>query len=365
MKTFFKSLPAILLALVLVSPFPAQAAAQLQAGSLHREPAQDLPVVRAVMFWMRGCPHCHDVLDNVLPPLQEKYGDQLEIKLIEVASSEAVDQLVQSANTFGIPKEQVVVPFLIIGNRALIGSVQIPAELPGLIAEHLAAGGIDFPEVPGLMIEPTAITETVETAAQTVENQPPTEMEPSKPATDGFTLAIGIMTGMLAALVITGMVLVRGFQGYSQMIRPAWQELAIPILSVVGLSIAGYLAYVETQAVPAACGPVGDCNAVQSSPYAKLFGFLPVGVLGAAGYLLILAAWLWKRLRSGRSGQYASLAIFGMAFFGTLFSLYLTYLEPFVIRAVCMWCLSSAVIITLLLLLSVRPALQIWETNEQ
>ena len=41
-----------------------------------------------------------------------------------------------------------------------------------------------------------------------------------------------------------------------------------------------------------------------------------------------------------------------------LFSLYLTYLEPFVIRAVCIWCLTSAVIITLLLLLSIDPALQ-------
>ena len=46
---------------------------------------------------------------------------------------------------------------------------------------------------------------------------------------------------------------------------------------------AGYLTYVETQLVQAVCGPVGDCNAVQSSSYARLFGVLPVGVLGASG----------------------------------------------------------------------------------
>lgn len=52
------------------------------------------------------------------------------------------------------------------------------------------------------------------------------------------------------------------------------------------------------------------------------------------------------------------LELFGFTLFGVLFSLYLTYLEPFVIRAVCIWCLISAVIITLLLLLSLDPAVQ-------
>jgi uncharacterized membrane protein len=48
--------------------------------------------------------------------------------------------------------------------------------------------------------------------------------------------------------------------------------------------------------------------------------------------------------------------MFGMAVFGVLYSFYLTYLELFVIRAVCIWCLSSAAIITLLMLLSLGPA---------
>jgi uncharacterized membrane protein len=49
--------------------------------------------------------------------------------------------------------------------------------------------------------------------------------------------------------------------------------------------------------------------------------------------------------------------LLGMTVFGVLFSLYLTFLEPFVIKAVCMWCITSAVIMTLLLLLSLKPAL--------
>jgi uncharacterized membrane protein len=57
--------------------------------------------------------------------------------------------------------------------------------------------------------------------------------------------------------------------------------------------------------------------------------------------------------------------LFGLTLFGTLFSIYLTYLELYVILAVCMWCVSSAVIMTILMLLSVNPALQeIAETEE-
>ena len=57
-------------------------------------------------------------------------------------------------------------------------------------------------------------------------------------------------------------------------------------------------------------------------------------------------------------------ALFVIVFGSTLFSLYLTYLEPFVIRAVCMWCLTSAVIMTLILLLSLGPVNDIFQKQE-
>jgi len=61
---------------------------------------------------------------------------------------------------------------------------------------------------------------------------------------------------------------------------------------------------------------------------------------------------------------YAPPALFGVTLFGVLFSLYLTILEPFVIRAVCAWCLISAFLVTLLMLLSLRPALQAIEVRQ-
>jgi len=130
-------------------------------------------------------------------------------------------------------------------------------------------------------------------------------------------------------------------------LAPNW---AVPLLSLIGLGVAGYLAYVETQQVQAVCGPVGDCNSVQQSEYARLFGLIPIGVVGVIGYLAILAAWAISRLNAGRLGQWAAFAVWAMTAVGVLFSIYLTFLEPFVIGATCAWCLSSAVIMTLLLL---------------
>ena len=138
-----------------------------------------------------------------------------------------------------------------------------------------------------------------------------------------------------------------------------WVAWSIPILAVAGLVVAGYLTYIETQMVEAICGPVGDCNAVQSSSYAKLFGVLPIGILGLVGYVAMLAAWF-----RGRSGSItARTLLVGMAAFGVAFSVYLTYLELFVIEAVCLWCLSSAVIMTLILLAAAAWLAGAWATG--
>jgi uncharacterized membrane protein len=129
-----------------------------------------------------------------------------------------------------------------------------------------------------------------------------------------------------------------------------------PALCVAGMGVAGYLAYVETTHVEAVCGPVGDCNSVQQSEYARLFGILPIGVLGLVGYIMILFAWGIGRLAKPRLAAYASLAMLGLTAAGLLFSIYLTFLEPFVIGATCAWCLTSAIIMTALFWLSITPA---------
>ena len=453
--------------------FPAQAAPAIQATprpsptykACHVcDEGLPQPVVHAVLFWMNGCPHCHEVLENVLPPLQEKYGAQLEVLLVEVISMEDVNRLYEVAASYGISRDRVGVPFLVIGDRVLIGSRQIPEELPGLIESQLAAGGVGWPDIllldefliqttpapqaasmPGgaavrislfttpdcqdcqlitsqalgplearyggqlqvqtidvvtsadvaylyqvaagyglssdevdlplliigervLMVEeipaqlPALVESYLAQGGVDFPSLPPRgdatvtpvpAVSPVEVAThaNGFTLAIVVMILMVIVLVYS----LAAFALGKTFSLPAWADWLIPTLIVIGIGVAAYLSYVETQSVEAVCGPVGDCNTVQQSRYATLFGFLPVGVLGLLGYLGLLAAWLTRKVFP-KFSKPADIAFFAMSVFAVIFSLYLTYLEPFVIRAVCMWCLTSAVIVTLLLLLGTPPA---------
>jgi uncharacterized membrane protein len=82
---------------------------------------------------------------------------------------------------------------------------------------------------------------------------------------------------------------------------------------------------------------------------------LPIGVLGMAGFTAILVAWGARRFADGRAAAWATVALLALTGIGTLFSIYLTFLEPFVIGATCLWCLSSAVIMTALYGLSLEP----------
>ena len=120
---------------------------------------------------------------------------------------------------------------------------------------------------------------------------------------------------------------------------------AIAALAVAGIGIATYLTYVHYADVEAFCvAGGGGCEKVQTSDYAELAG-IPVAVLGLVGYTLILAS-LWV---PGDNGRLAG-AVLALSGFG--FSLYLTYRELFTIDAICQWCVASAVVMTVLAVLT-------------
>ncbi len=107
----------------------------------------------------------------------------------------------------------------------------------------------------------------------------------------GNALAIVVLIGLLASIAAV-------LSYFSRLIlRSVSARLSplIPLVCLVGSVVAGYLTYVEIMQIPAVCGPVGDCNTVQHSQYASLFGFLPLGVLGLVGYAVIILAWLVAR----------------------------------------------------------------------
>jgi uncharacterized membrane protein len=161
----------------------------------------------------------------------------------------------------------------------------------------------------------------------------------------GSAIAVAVLIFMLFTVAAVTRDLIRRVSRPT----PAWHETMIPVLCLAGFAVAGYLAYVEAARVEAVCGPIGDCNAVQQSEYARLFGVIPIGALGLAGYTALGATWLVRRSVHGRAAQQANGVLFAMALIGVLFSIYLTFLEPFVIGANCAWCLTSAVIMALLL----------------
>lgn len=161
----------------------------------------------------------------------------------------------------------------------------------------------------------------------------------------------------IAVFVLIVMIISVIFAGYrfinpptsSKINIPGW---SIPLLCVLGLGVAGYLTYVEISQSKAICGPIGNCNSVQQSPYAKLFGVIPIGVLGMIGYLGIIIVWIIWWFGQKNLKNVTSQIMWGMALLGTFFSIYLTFLEPFVIGATCAWCITSAILITLILLIT-------------
>jgi thiol-disulfide isomerase/thioredoxin len=103
------------------------------------------PVVRALFFYSPNCPHCHLVIDEFLPPLYEKYGDQLEIAFIDISSPTNYQGLLMLEAAYGIESSQAGVPVMFIGDYVLMGSIEIPEKLEGIVQEYLAKGSVDYP----------------------------------------------------------------------------------------------------------------------------------------------------------------------------------------------------------------------------
>jgi uncharacterized membrane protein len=123
-------------------------------------------------------------------------------------------------------------------------------------------------------------------------------------------------------------------------------RIVMIVLATIGLGVASYLTYVHFAGIKPACTAGESCTKVQTSVYSKLAG-VPVALMGLIGYIAILASLL---ARESETTRFATLAL-TVAGFG--FSAYLTYRELFSIHAVCEWCASSAVIMTILVLLAV------------
>lgn len=346
------------------------------------------PIVHGLFFYSPTCPHCHEVINNDWPAIEDEFGSQLRVLFVDV--SDPVGAQIMQATRQALSIESSGVPMLVLGETVLVGSIQIPTLAPEIMRAALSADGIAPPPVVGIEALFNA-SEAGETLATASDERSLGDKLSGDPA--GNMLALAILFGLVGSLIagiapilqpelaqsltedarwpigiasigglgvafallagteggavtVLALVLVAVFgavaMGGIQIKTPNW---IAPIVMLAGAATAGYMFYVESGAVEAVCGMVGDCNAVQQSAYAYFAG-VPIGLLGVMGYAALLLLWALGRIVPNRN---ADLLLLVGVLFGTAFSLYLTFLEPFVIGAVCAWCLTSALLMVLTL----------------
>lgn len=122
-------------------------------------------------------------------------------------------------------------------------------------------------------------------------------------------------------------------------IHPA---IVLMTLDAFGFVIASYLSSVELQGKLPYCGPLGGCEEVALSEYARIGGpnGIPVAVFGVGlSVTLFVFAYVWYRTNA----TWALAVHYGLSLGGTIFEVYFTYLELFIIHAICVWCATYGI----------------------
>ncbi|RLE37695.1 vitamin K epoxide reductase [Candidatus Woesearchaeota archaeon] len=118
------------------------------------------------------------------------------------------------------------------------------------------------------------------------------------------------------------------------------------VLAMIGIIIASYLLYVELNAAAGACGK--GCTAVNTSKYAKIYG-VPIALIGVIGYSIVFVTVILKVTLLKKHKLQIRKFLWTIIFLAFLFSSYLTYLEVFIIQAICPYCIASAIVVLLML----------------
>ncbi len=121
--------------------------------------------------------------------------------------------------------------------------------------------------------------------------------------------------------------------------------------AILGSLDAAYLLIYKLTSINAMCLGSGDCATVNYSRYSEIYG-IPVSLLGLLAYLVIFGI-LVLESRSRFLRENGNLFILGISLAGTIFSAYLTYIELYVIHAICPFCVISAILIAIIFILSI------------
>lgn len=120
---------------------------------------------------------------------------------------------------------------------------------------------------------------------------------------------------------------------------------AVFIFSLLGLLVSGYLAYEYSLPTSITCPLTGSgCNTVRNSIYSTMLG-ISVPYFGIAYYALVAGLCVYLLEKQNTK---LKILLFILGLTGFLLSLYLTFLEAFIIQAFCFWCIISAILATLI-----------------
>jgi uncharacterized membrane protein len=128
--------------------------------------------------------------------------------------------------------------------------------------------------------------------------------------------------------------------------------MIIGTLAFIGVFVSTYLTLYKFGYIGSLQCAVGSCETVNTSRWATFFG-LPVAAWGLGFYVSALALVVVGIQERYADSRALSLALVALTGWGVLFSGWLTYLELFVIDAICIWCVTSAVIVLVMFGVSV------------
>jgi uncharacterized membrane protein/thiol-disulfide isomerase/thioredoxin len=371
------------------------------------------PVVYGVMFYSQNCGHCRELIENHWPQIQTEFGDQLRVLFVNIDDKQGIQfkrdtEAALGIESYGVPMLIIGSEVMIgthISNRApaviragleaggidflpipgihqlyrnavkLYEEAQSARDSYGPTAVFSPVAVIDNSLAGRLAADPIAnavailvlillllslLAFTIAGWHYDMSSDPRLLRALSGRINHSMLLLLSLIGLALSLSLLAGwndqwfILLLAGgefavflvsfmFTYHSLPMKPL-STWFVPLLSLAGLAATAYLTSVEMTATEAVCGVVGNCNVIQQSSYARIFD-IPIAVWGMVGYVGIILIWVW--VRSQR--VWARRVLMVLVTLGTGFSAYLTFLEPFVIGASCGWCLTSAVLMLMLL----------------
>jgi uncharacterized membrane protein len=303
----------------------------------------------AVLFFSPRCPHCSTLLKGYLASVAQRYDGTVAIAAVNTDYEQGAALLKATLRYYEMTDRKQGVPAIAIGGSLLLGDKEIRARFDSLLREGIDRGGVAWPDIPGLSkalersgLEKAWVAEQDGiSAAQDVDALAASGRAVSATAVGGL-----VLISLCASVVVRSL---RLRLVYARISRRA-RAVGLIITVVAGCAVAGYLAISEVARTDVLC-PLGDCSVVQASEYSHLFG-VSTALIGVLGFATIGIAFLCSRLQSRRVSRWGRAVLIVSASVAVGASMILTAIEVFVIEAVCGWCMTSALLAAVALVLT-------------